>query len=373
MVTGREGYAFDLLTQRFLVSRWETELGRTVHKEITEGLRESVDIRAILARYTLEHPQNVEPYGYPYYPKDAMAEDTFWVLTQHDLRGICLYNENFEGSPSFEKVSLSYASLYNCDLTRANLEMTDLSYAQFEKCKMDRVILAYSGGFSVAFLNCSVRDSCFAGCGFRDCDFSGSDFRGAFFLDSHLEDIKVSHQTRFDTSLAEKWETASMPPEQRPDVLRAIRMAYEAAEIWPTRDRFVYAERTQHMKHILWPQFTREKSAKSFLSWLSSLLSNLSCGYATKPLRVLLLGLLAVGLFSLLYLMLGTPNAQPSLGPAILESLYFSLTTFATLGYGDISYGADRPFMRLLSTVEALSGAVVIALFVVVLARKLLR
>lgn len=58
---------------------------------------------------------------------------------------------------------------------------------------------------------------------------------------------------------------------------------------------------------------------------------------------------------------------------AWLEGLYFSFTTFATLGYGDVSYGPEHPLLRMLSTVEAWCGAVFISLFVVLLARKVFR
>ena len=69
----------------------------------------------------------------------------------------------------------------------------------------------------------------------------------------------------------------------------------------------------------------------------------------------------------------GTPSVHDTLGAAMLESVYFSFTTFATLGYGDVSYGPDQPYLRVLSTVEAWFGAVFISLFVVLLARTVFR
>lgn len=68
----RERYKFDLLTQRFLEQRWETAIGQKVRDEVLSGLKNSVEVRAILDPYVLDHPENVEPYGHPYYPKDAM-------------------------------------------------------------------------------------------------------------------------------------------------------------------------------------------------------------------------------------------------------------------------------------------------------------
>ncbi len=85
------------------------------------------------------------------------------------------------------------------------------------------------------------------------------------------------------------------------------------------------------------------------------------------------MGLALALLFSLLYVVLGTPSGHETWSAAWLEGLYFSFTTFATLGYGDVSYGPEHPLLRMLSTVEAWCGAVFISLFVVLLARKVFR
>lgn len=85
------------------------------------------------------------------------------------------------------------------------------------------------------------------------------------------------------------------------------------------------------------------------------------------------MGLALALLFSLLYVVLGTPSGHETWSAAWLEGLYFSFTPFATLGYGDVSYGPEHPLLRMLSTVEAWCGAVFISLFVVLLARKVFR
>ena len=84
----RDGFKFDLETQRFLVNRWQTGIGKRVRDEIISGIKASVEIRGILDEYVLEHPENIEPYGYPMYPKNVIEDSAFWVLTSDDLRGI---------------------------------------------------------------------------------------------------------------------------------------------------------------------------------------------------------------------------------------------------------------------------------------------
>ena len=369
----RDGFKFDFETQRFLKNRWETEVGQKVQGEIINGIKNSVELRAILDYYVLDHEENSDPYGHPIYPKSKMVEGAFWVLTQDDLRGISIYNEDLSSSPSLEKKALSYSSFYNCDLSSTNMERVDYSYARFEKCNMEGVIFAASGGFNTRLINCNLENACFWQSGFRDCDFSGSNFSGVYFEDALLEDIKVNYRTQFDLVLASSWKTRNMPKNQKPDIFRAIRLAYESAELWNMRDAFFCREKEAQRKYILWPRYKEKKSNEHFLAWLSSLVSAALSGYSMKPFRVIVTAIIIALAFAGIYLFLGTPNHHSLSWLAVLESLYFSFTTFATLGYGDISYSAGSPYLRLLSTLEAWVGAISISLFVVVLSRKVFR
>lgn len=167
----RDGFKFDLETQRFLINRWDTEVGQRVHDEIISGIKDSVELRAILDNYVLVHPENEDPYAHPFYPKSEMKEGSFWVLTQDDLRGIRIYNEDLSSSPCLEVKALSYSSFYNCNLSNTNIERADLSYARFEKCNMEGVIFAAAGGFSTILLECDLTNACLCQSGFRDCNF----------------------------------------------------------------------------------------------------------------------------------------------------------------------------------------------------------
>ncbi|MBI4825144.1 MAG: pentapeptide repeat-containing protein [Nitrospirae bacterium] len=307
----RDGYKFDLVTQRFIINRWETETGQKVREDVIQGLKNSVEVRAILDSYVLAHPENVEPYGYPHYPKNAMTEGGFWVLTNDDLRGINFFSEDFSGSPSFEKKSLTYSSFFDCNLTDANFEMTDLSYARFDNCKMDKIILAGSGGFSTKILNSSVRNACIWKCGFRDCDFSGSDFFGAYLEDIVLEDITVNYLTRFDIKLSRSWKKRARPMEQDPDIFRAIRLAYGRAELWSLMDQYLVKEKRGQRKHILWPQFRKEKTIQTFIIWVYNLTYDLVSVYSTMPRRILSIGFAVAILFSTIYRLAGTANELP--------------------------------------------------------------
>ncbi|KYK34072.1 MAG: hypothetical protein AYK18_14575 [Theionarchaea archaeon DG-70] len=113
------------------------------------------------------------------------------------------------------------------------------------------------------------------------------------------------------------------------------------------------------------------------LNWFKSFghsLLKYTCGYGEHPVRTALSSLFTILAFALLY---GTfeclqyPMENPTIFQKIESTIYFSFVTFTTLGLGDI-----RPLTRLgraLICCEAVIGAFLIALFVVVFARKMMR
>lgn len=364
-----DGFEFDLITQRFIINRWETGLGEIVRRNVIDGLKRGIDVRSILDPYILDHPDSQDPYGHPYYPKDAMDENEFWVLTQDDLRGIKFFNEDFSNKTNFSAKSLNYSTFYNCNAKGANFERTGLTRAAFEKCELESTCFAGSGGHFVSFADSKLENICFWNAGFQEIDFSGSNVKGAYFEDSFIEGITVNYLTVLDRELCDSWENRNMPNEQKPDILKAIRVAYEKAELWSLADVYLSLERSEYRKSFLWKKACHEHSVHDKVYWLVDWFWAVFTGYGVKPFRILNFGVAVAIFFAILFYVAGNPGADPS----FKTSLYFSFTTFATLGYGDLSYGVANWGMRLISTLEAWVGAVLIAIFVAVMARKLVR
>ncbi len=365
----RDGFEFDLLTQRFIENRWETDVGKKILREVIDGIKHGVEVRAILDDYVLEHPENQDPYGHPYYPKDAMSEDEFWVLTQDDLRGIHVYNDEFPNNSSFAKKSLNYALFYNCKFNGTNFERTCLTQTAFEKCNLEGVCFAGGGGFSTNYKDCSLTNACFWGTVLIEANFSGSDLTGAYFESAILTDIYVNYLSVFDRRLNNKWKTRRIPGNQKPEILKSIRMAYEKAELWSYADQYLFLERKSNRKEIIWDKFKSNININTFSDWFSDWVWGITTGYGVKPSRILVLGLFIAMAFTFVYYFSGNPGTNCGFA----TSLYYSLTTFATLGYGDLYYTETRWVMRLISTLEALSGAALIAAYISVMVRKLIR
>ena len=117
------------------------------------------------------------------------------------------------------------------------------------------------------------------------------------------------------------------------------------------------------------------------LQRIISKLVDLSCGYGEKPTRIILVSLFIILCFAGVFFFTGLLSdetvivyaSQASLSANIdmyWQSLYFSVVTFTTLGYGDI---LPIGISRLFASIEALLGGFILALFVVVFVKKMTR
>ena len=94
------------------------------------------------------------------------------------------------------------------------------------------------------------------------------------------------------------------------------------------------------------------------IKFLAKSLSYYYWEYGRKPYRIVLLSLTIIIFFSFIYWLnsdLISINAGQIKNFTLLDSIYFSTTTFTTLGYGDMS---PLSWLRILTSIEAFSGVV---------------
>jgi len=104
------------------------------------------------------------------------------------------------------------------------------------------------------------------------------------------------------------------------------------------------------------------------------ILGRLLFGYGERPVRVLVASLLVIGACGMFY---ASPYAAvhyrntESVEPlSVMDGLYFSTITFTTLGFGDLFPDPDSGLTRAVAMAEAISGASLMALFVVCLSKR---
>lgn len=126
-------------------------------------------------------------------------------------------------------------------------------------------------------------------------------------------------------------------------------------------------------------RFRRYQMPKFSLQRMLSKTVDLFCGYGEEPLRVVLFSLFVILASATAYFFLGTTSANPIYDDVtgwtfyLLEffnAIYFSVVTFTTLGYGDIS---PVGVARFIAALEAFLGSFTMALFVVVFVKKMTR
>lgn len=98
-------------------------------------------------------------------------------------------------------------------------------------------------------------------------------------------------------------------------------------------------------------------------------------GYGERPIRVLVSSAIVILVCAMLYFGYHENiliQNQPMGDESFVDCLYFSVSTFATLGLGDV-YPVKDSFLRIVVMIEVLSGACLMSLFVVSLAKRFSR
>lgn len=243
------------------------------------------------------------------------------------------------------------ADLYRADLRGAHLFALDLRGASLMKADLRQ-----------ANLHCAD---------LRDCNLLGVRLDETR-LDNVIWDRQLlqerlgrERQRAGDTQAAHQYF------EEAEETYRNLRLHLEKAGLFEQAGQFFHREMV--MRRLRMPRC----SGRRLFSWLVDLFS----GYGEKPLNVVLFSLGLIAVCGLLYFLVGVRHGELPLGLALergwaanlsdlSDCLYYSVVTFTTLGYGDITpHGLARP----LAAFEAFAGSFTMALFVVVFVKKMTR
>jgi hypothetical protein len=296
-----------------------------------------------------------------------------------------LSNFRFE---SAELINVSFKSidpifdtrliLENFVFNRAKIERADISSNDFAgrnyflKAKFNEVDL--SDIFFRKNTFCDFTKSRFERCNFKDakvdnsnlngCFFSDSDLRGASFRKTNLSDIAFKNCTvNLKTTFDEKINL-----EITKSFEKAIEVYTQLRDLFSNAGHFLKS-RHYHIRKMISLREQEGNIFKKLTSWLYWLTS----GYGEIPFRITYWMLLFIILFSLGYFSSRISYSGGAIGVVkdFCECLYFSTVTFTTLGYGDW-LPSDR-FSKTLAGIESFSGLVFMAIFSVLIAKKMRR
>ena len=264
-------------------------------------------------------------------------------LRRADLSGINLVNHHQKNG-----FKLIHSDMYRCDLKDAHLFNIDLTGTSLMKANL-----------SQANLNCAT-------------------LKDVNLLGVQLDRTKMDN-IQWDKNIKQELEAYKTSDhgekldlfEQSEEIYRNLRKTTESQGLFELAGYFF--QREMVMRRYQLPQH----STKRFLSKIVDLF----CGYGEEPARVVILSLLTIFSFALIFFFIGitdgSTNIQFTFSQTWLENLknffytlYFSVVTFTTLGYGDL---APMGWTRAFAAIEAFLGSFILALFVVVFVKKMTR
>ncbi|WP_420590623.1 ion channel [Bacterioplanoides sp.] len=267
-------------------------------------------------------------------------------LARTDLRGVNLVNRDHK-----DGYSCRDADFYRADLSGAHLFKLNARGSSFMKANL-------------------------AGANLHCADFRGCNLLGTRLTHARLENIQWGDHLRQELQALR---------------LSSHRQTSEANDLWQEAEEVSRNIRKQCEKQGMFENagffFQKEMVCRRYQMPLLSarrLISkvvDLFCGYGESPLRVVLFSLAMIVCCALIYFVMGVTTGADMLHYSMdvsvsenllrfLNSLYFSIVTFTTLGYGDI---APVGVARFVAAMEAFFGSFTMALFVVVFVKKMTR
>ena len=292
---------------------------------------------------------------------DKSADDIAAQLEQlisegHSLEGFQLAHSNLAGIHLLLAGQNRGVCMRNADLYRANLQGAHMFRADLR-------------GGSLMKADCREANLNFSD--LRDTNLLGTRIEGAR-IDNIQWGVQLRQQKQACAALkARQADKAADAFEQAEEICRGLRKVSEQQGLFELAGRFFYEEMLMRRYQMPKPSFQRS------ISWLVDIF----CGYGEKPLRVILFSLQMITALALCYFLLGIRDGDQlvmldttaSVSTNLLNfltSLYFSIVTFTTLGYGDlVPVGPSRIF----AAMEAFMGSFTLALFVVVFVKKMTR
>jgi uncharacterized protein YjbI with pentapeptide repeats len=237
------------------------------------------------------------------------------------------------------------------------------------------------------------RRGCFDGAVIESGTFEDAELRHVTFRDVDLSNVLTTGASLEEAYLSQaRWGQPEWGPFGKKVHVREEDMAVEKATVEALR-RAESAHRNLKESYknegdyeMAGEFFIREMAIKrqtslkerKYAYWfMGNVISGL-CGYGERPTRVIFWWFAFTFSFALVYFAGqlieyssgGTEIDFTTLG-GFLTCMYFSVVTFTTLGFGDISPVTDAG--RAVASVEAFTGAFMIALFVLVFGRKMIR
>ncbi|MFH1284804.1 MAG: ion channel [Candidatus Peregrinibacteria bacterium] len=279
-----------------------------------------------------------------------------------DLRGIPVSGYDFrvpikEDDGDFTE---EIAILSNIHLEGATLKHCNFEEGKIHNCFFEDADLSHAG-FKNATLNT---------CNFQQADCLGMDVNSTKLIDCNFSDANIKDMTTAMTILDQKTTFGRELKSEKERNYHFASIEYkQIKEMYKNSSLHDFADRC-HCKEMA----AKRKISKRTnpMRWLNYIFGDVLCKYGTSYLRVLLASTIIMVTCAAFYTKYDSLlyYSQKIESLSFADSLYFSIVTFTTLGYGD--YHATNA-MRFVAATESFVGAALMALFTVIIARTIIR
>mgnify|MGYP000594065612 FL=1 len=323
-----------------------------------------------------------------YQDPDSTKQQAFCCQGEANSSGFCFWHDKEidKSGPDIKQRLESYAQaggmLRGVILTKAQLQSIDLvnhhqkvgydfSYADFYHAKLNSAHMFNINLQHASIMKADLRDSNLNCANLADTNMLGVKWTGSKF-----ENVKIGKKIKQEYSakeaLAAKDEQANIDfLEQAEEIYRDLRKHAEHEGIFTLSGYFIQKELT--MRRLQLPRYGMKR--------IISKLVDIFCGYGEAPLRIIGLSMAIILVCAVIYAFTGLSFQDSVQAVSINQtlehnlslfasSLYYSVVTFTTLGYGDFT---PVGISRAIAAIEAFTGSFTIALFVVVFVKKMTR
>lgn len=282
-----------------------------------------------------------------------------------------------QGSVMTELDGLVESTFIDADFTRADVSEIDFTGADLREA---------------TFRDANARQTTFTSANLEDTLLRGVDLRGADLVQAQLDEVefsesRINRATTFgDQSVYETNLAQATNPKIRRELFESATWTYRTLQQLAHQN----SRRNQTIEYYQREQDLRRRFAWNEGHYLFALKAEASrwlTGYGHNPWRILGVSLGIIVLCAVIYPLTGgvqepqveqaitytldepTESSRGWIAIVFFKSLYFSATTFVTLGYGD--FQPIGRWAQTLAGVEALLGNFLMALLVVVIARRI--